>query len=126
MLQLYDITIPGFSTVADLPTVRHRLLAQFPLVREVLATLVPSTIRIVYQGQDEIDRWLEVLSKAAADSRLGLEPAAARRTAGNAERWLGPERPGARRPAPDSPHGATLIAAAAARNDAPALITGTD
>jgi hypothetical protein len=87
MLQLYDITIPGFSRAGDLPAVRRRLLAQFPLVREVLATLVPSTIRIVYQGQDEIDRWLEVLSKAAADSRLGLEPGAARSAAGNGERW---------------------------------------
>ncbi|HEY2319912.1 MAG TPA: hypothetical protein VGH67_16520 [Solirubrobacteraceae bacterium] len=86
MLQLYDITIPGFSRAADLPAVRRRLLAQFPRVREVLATLAPSTIRIVYQGQDEIDRWLEVLSKAAAHNRLGLEQAAGRPTAGNGER----------------------------------------
>jgi hypothetical protein len=108
MLQLYDITIPGFSTVADLPTVRHRLLAQFPLVREVLATLVPSTIRIVYQGQDEIDRWLEVLSKAAADCRLGLEAAAARPTAGNGEHGLGPERPGTWRPLLTAPRSSRL------------------
>jgi hypothetical protein len=87
MLQLYDMTIPGFSMTADLPAVRRRLLAQFPRVREVLATLVPGTIRIVDQGQDEIDRWLEVLSKAAADSRVGLEPAAARPTPRDGERW---------------------------------------
>jgi hypothetical protein len=87
MLQLYDVTIPGFSMTADLPAVRRRLLAQFPPVREVLATLVPGTIRIAYEGQDEIDRWLEVLSKAAADSRVELERTAARPTPNNGERW---------------------------------------
>ena len=72
---------------ADLPAVRRRLRAQFPRVREVLATLVPSTIRSVYQGQDEVDRCLEVLSNAAADSRGELKRAAARTTPHNAERW---------------------------------------
>jgi hypothetical protein len=37
MLNLYEITIPGLSMKHDLPAVRHRLLADFPQVVEVLA-----------------------------------------------------------------------------------------
>ena len=30
MQKLYEITIPGLSMKADVPAVRHRLLADFP------------------------------------------------------------------------------------------------
>jgi hypothetical protein len=50
MHQLYEITIPGFSVAHVLPRVRRHLLAVFPQMVEVLATLVPATIRRIHSA----------------------------------------------------------------------------
>lgn len=72
MQKLYEITIPGLSMKADLPAVRHRLLADFPRVVEVLATTTPATVLVVYLGEEEIDAWIEALGDSVATRRMNL------------------------------------------------------
>jgi hypothetical protein len=72
MPKLYEITIPGLSMKADYPAVRHRLLADFPRVLEVLATTTPATVQVVFRGQEELDAWLDALSDSVATRRLAL------------------------------------------------------
>jgi hypothetical protein len=72
MLNLYEITIPGLSMKQDLPAVRHRLLADFPQVVEVLAMTIPATVLVAYTGEDEIDAWLDALSDSIATRRMSL------------------------------------------------------
>lgn len=67
---LYEITIPGLSVSADLPSVRRRLRADFPRVLDVLGTTTPATLLIVYSGHDEIDAWLEALDHSVATREL--------------------------------------------------------
>jgi hypothetical protein len=72
MAKLYEITIPGLSMRTDFPAVRHRLLADFPDVDEVLATTTPATVLVAYRGEDEVDAWLDALSDSVATRRIGL------------------------------------------------------
>jgi len=72
MPKLYEITIPGISMQGDFRAVRHRLLADFPYVTEVLATLTPATVLIVYHGEAEVDDWLDALSDSVATQRIRL------------------------------------------------------
>jgi hypothetical protein len=74
MHKLYEITIPGLSVAADLPAVRHRLLADFPDVLDVLATTMPATVLIVYRGGAKLDTWLDALSDSVATRRASLGP----------------------------------------------------
>jgi hypothetical protein len=71
MDKLYEITIPGFSVTREFPAVRRHLLAVFPQMVEVLATLAPGTIRVVYRGEDEVDGWLQALTDAVVARRQG-------------------------------------------------------
>ena len=68
---LYEITIPGLSVSADLPSIRRRLRADFPGVLEVVGTTTPATLLIVYLGQDEIDAWIEAVDHSVAMRDLG-------------------------------------------------------
>jgi hypothetical protein len=72
MHKLYEITIPGLSVAADVPAVRHRLLADFPDVLDVLATTMPATVLIVYRGVAKPDTWLDALSDSVAARRASL------------------------------------------------------
>jgi hypothetical protein len=72
MQKLYEITIPGLSMQTDFPAVRHRLLADFPDVLEVLVTTTPATVLVVYRGDEEIDGWLDALSDSIATRRISL------------------------------------------------------
>jgi len=72
MQKLYEITIPGLSMKADFPAVRHRLLADFPYVIEVLAMTTPATVLIAYLGEDEIDAWINALTESVATRRMSL------------------------------------------------------
>ena len=72
MKKLYEITIPGLSMKADLPAVRHRLLADFPHVIDVLAMTTPATVLVVYLGEDEVDAWIDALSDSVATRRISL------------------------------------------------------
>jgi hypothetical protein len=72
MSRLYEITIPGLSMASDFPAVRHRLLADFPDVVDVLAMTTPATVLVVYHGEDEVDAWLDALSDSVATRRISL------------------------------------------------------
>jgi hypothetical protein len=72
MHKLYEITIPGLSVAADAPAVRHRLLADFPDLLDVLATTMPATLLIVYRGVAKPDTWLDSLSDSVATRRASL------------------------------------------------------
>lgn len=74
MQKLYEITIPGLSVAADLPAVRHRLLADFPDVLDVLATTMPATVLIVYRGVAKLDNWLDALSDSVVRRETSLGP----------------------------------------------------
>ena len=50
----------------DFPAVRHRLRADFPQVVEVLAMTTPATLLIAYQGEQELDAWLDAISDSVA------------------------------------------------------------
>jgi hypothetical protein len=72
MQKLYEITIPGLSMTADFPAVRHRLLADFPRVVDVLAMTTPATVLVVYTGEQEVDCWIDALSDSVATRRIRL------------------------------------------------------
>jgi hypothetical protein len=62
MQKLCEITIPGLSMKVDFPAVRHRLLADFPRVAEVLATTTPATLLIAFHGDQEVDAWFDAIT----------------------------------------------------------------
>lgn len=66
---------------ADFPAVRHRVLADFPHVVEVLAMTTPATVLVVYYGEDEVDAWLDALSDSVATRRISLRRCHIRRAA---------------------------------------------
>jgi hypothetical protein len=72
MPQLFEITIPGLSMAVDYPAVRHRLLADFPEVVDVLATTTPATVQVVFRGEEQVDAWLDALSESVATRRIAL------------------------------------------------------
>jgi hypothetical protein len=72
MQKLYQITIPGLSMTGDFPDVRHRLIADFPRVLEVLAMTTPATVLVAYLGDDEVDAWLDALCDSVARRRMSL------------------------------------------------------
>jgi hypothetical protein len=80
MQKLYEITIPGLSMKIDFPAVRHRLLADFPQVVEVLAMTTPATLLIAYHGEEEADAWLAAISDSVATPRTGVRADPVRRT----------------------------------------------
>jgi hypothetical protein len=72
MPSLYQITIPGLSPKGDFTAARHRLVADFPRVLDVLATTIPATVLVAYFGEDEVDAWVDALSDSVAARRMSL------------------------------------------------------
>jgi hypothetical protein len=72
MQKLCEISIPGLSMKVDFPAVRHRLRADFPQVVEVLAMTTPATLMVAYQGEQELDAWLDAISDSVATQRTGF------------------------------------------------------
>jgi hypothetical protein len=72
MQNLCEITIPGLSIKAEYPAVRHRLLADFPDVLEVLQTTTRATVLVVFRGEEEFDAWVDALSDSVATRRMSL------------------------------------------------------
>lgn len=69
MPPLYMITVPGLEVKSDWATVHDRLLDDFPRVTDVLATTIPATLLIVYEGRPEADAWLDDVSEALLSRR---------------------------------------------------------
>jgi hypothetical protein len=72
MHNLCEIRIPGLSIKTEYPAVRHRLLADFPDVLEVLQTTTPETVLVVFRGEEEFDAWVDALSDSVATRRMSL------------------------------------------------------
>jgi hypothetical protein len=82
MPQLYMLTVPGLEVKSDWATVHDRLLDDFPDITDVLATTIMSTLLIVYEGDADIDAWLEGISDGILSRRLSAAnaPRVAKRT----------------------------------------------
>jgi hypothetical protein len=72
MPQLYMITVPGLDVRSDWATVHDRLLDDFPRITDVLATTMPATLLIVYEGRPDADAWLQRLSHTLLRRRLSV------------------------------------------------------
>ena len=72
MPRLCQITVPGLHVPTDWRTVHDRLLDEFPGIGDVLATTIGETVLIVYEGQPQVDRWLESVSSSIAARRAGM------------------------------------------------------
>lgn len=70
MPRLFEITVPGLSVKSDWAAVHDRLLDDFPCVTDVLATTLPATLLIVYEGDSDIDSWLDGIRDALLSRRM--------------------------------------------------------
>jgi hypothetical protein len=77
MSRLFMLTVPGLEVASDWGAVHDRLLDDFPGVTDVLATTMTATLLIVYEGDADVDAWLEGISDGILSRRL---------SAGNAPR----------------------------------------
>jgi hypothetical protein len=73
MPRLYMLTVPGLNVASDWSPVHDRLLDEFPEITDVLATTMPATLLIVYEGGANVDAWLDGMS----DGILSRRPSAA-------------------------------------------------
>ena len=70
MPRLFMITVPGLQVKCEWLPVHDRLLDEFPAITDVLATTIPETVLIVYEGHADADAWLEAVNKALTFRRL--------------------------------------------------------
>ena len=78
MPQLYMITAPGLQVKSDWAAVYDRLLDDFPQVTDVLATTMTETLLIVYEGDADVDAWLDGVSDAILSRRISAARGATR------------------------------------------------
>jgi hypothetical protein len=63
------ITVPGLTVKRDFTAARQRLLNTFPNVHQVVATISPATVLILYSGPEDVDSWLAALLGSSATRR---------------------------------------------------------
>ena len=68
-MQICRLTVPGLSTRRDGELARRRLLGDFPDVHEVIATTAPSTLLILYSGDEQVDDGLDALLDSIAPTQ---------------------------------------------------------
>ena len=90
MPRLLMLTVPGLKVASDWRAVHDRLLDDFSGITDVLATTMTATLLIVYQGDANVDDWLEGISDGILSRRL---------SAGNAPRVRTQSRARGHRPA---------------------------
>jgi hypothetical protein len=69
MPRLYMLTVPGLKVTTDWTSVHDRLLDDFPDVIDVLATTMPATLLIAYEGDANVDAWLGGISDGIRSRR---------------------------------------------------------
>jgi hypothetical protein len=74
--RLCMITVPGLQVKLDCAAVHDRLLDDFPQISDVLATTIPETLLIAYDGDDDIDAWLVGICDGILSRRLSAGHAA--------------------------------------------------
>ena len=107
MPRLFMLTVPGLKVASDWAAVHDRLLDDFPGITDVLATTMAATLLIVYEGDANVDAWLEGISDGILSRRLSARNTPRVRTQsrarGHQRAWgLGRERD--RAPAPRGPY----------------------
>jgi hypothetical protein len=70
MPQLCMLTVPGLQVKSDWVAVHARLLDDFPEVTDVLATTMTATLLIVYEGEVDVDAWLDGVGQAILARRM--------------------------------------------------------
>jgi hypothetical protein len=80
MPRLCLLTVPGLNVPSDWAAVHDRLLDDCPDVTDVLATTMTSTLLIVYEGDLNLDAWLEGISLGILSRRMSTDPATRPRT----------------------------------------------
>jgi len=89
------VTVPGLRVASDWAAVHDRLLDDFPGITDVLATTMPATLLIVYEGDANVDGWLEGISDGILSRHLSAATAPRARTPSRArahQRALGDRR----------------------------------
>jgi hypothetical protein len=80
MPRLYLITVPGLTVASDWASVHDRLLDGFPEITDVLATTMSATLLIVYEGEPNVDAWLQGIGDRVLSRRMAAETASRTRT----------------------------------------------
>lgn len=80
MPRLFMLTVPGLKVPSDWAAVHDRLLDDFPGITNVLATTIIATLLIVYEGDANVDAWLEAISDGILSRRIAAENALRVRT----------------------------------------------
>jgi hypothetical protein len=75
MPRLYMLTVPGLNVASDWAPVHDRLLDDFPEITDVLATTMPATLLIVYEGGANVDAWLDGMSDGILSRRMSAKNA---------------------------------------------------
>jgi hypothetical protein len=75
MPRLFMVTVPGLKVASDWAAVHDRLLDDFPGITDVLATTMTATLLIVYEGDANVDAWLEGISEGILSRRISAENA---------------------------------------------------
>ena len=70
MPRLFMLTVPGLKVAVDWAAVHDRLLDDFPGITDVLATTMTATLLIVYEGDADVDAWLEGISDGILSRRI--------------------------------------------------------
>jgi hypothetical protein len=70
MPRRYMLTVPGLIVPTDWGAVHDRLLDDFPEITDVLATTMATTLLIVYEGDANVDAWLEGISDGILSRRM--------------------------------------------------------
>lgn len=89
MPQLFMLTVPGLKVASDWAAVHDHLLDDFPGIIDVLATTMTATLLIVYEGDADVDAWLECIGEAILTRRLSGESAPRSRARSPARADLG-------------------------------------
>jgi hypothetical protein len=106
--RLFMLTVPGLRVASDWAAVHDRLLDDFPGITDVLATTMTATLLIVYEGDANVDAWLEGISDGILSRRISAGHAPRvktqiRASRGHRRAWgLGRARD--RAPAPSGPY----------------------
>lgn len=107
MPRLFMLTVPGLKVAVDWEAVHDRLLDDFPGITDVLATTMTATLLIVYEGDADVDAWLEGISDGILSRRIRAGNAPRVRTQSRArghERAWGVRRAHAPTAAARDPH----------------------
>jgi hypothetical protein len=80
MPRLFMVTVPGLKVASDWAAVHDRLLDDVPGITDVLATTMTATLLIVYEGDANVDAWLEGIGEGILSRRIIAENAPRVRT----------------------------------------------